>query len=111
MSNYISRSITISWDGDQHKIDVNNDLCNHLESCGINLFTMNIELNSGGTPKMFLLGNLIARLLNYVGVMVHQDDVMRKLTQEPKDSIAMYKFANSFVKLCFPVVDESTLGK
>tara|TARA_R110000803_G_scaffold74466_1_gene138493 strand:- start:173 stop:532 length:360 start_codon:yes stop_codon:yes gene_type:complete len=111
MANYLSRSITIPWDGSDRKIAINNDLCNHLESCGINLFKMQIELNSGDTPKFFLLGNLITKLLNYVGVSVSQDDVMLKLTQEPADSVAIYKFAVAFMSMVFPAPDESTLGK
>ena len=111
MANSIGKSITIKWDGGDHKIAVTNDLCNHLESIGINLFKMQVELNSGDTPKFFLLGNLITKLLNYVGVPVLQDDVMKKLTQEPSDSVALYQFAVSFMSMVFPPVDEAALGK
>ena len=111
MANFISKSITIKWDGSDHKIAVTNELCNELESNGINLFNMQIDLNSGKQPKMFLLGNLITQLLRHVGVPAMQDDVMRKLTKEPADSIALYRFGVSFISMVFPTVDESELGK
>ena len=111
MANFIGRAITIKWAGSDHKIAVTNALCNHLESTGINLFKMQIDLNSGGTPKFFLLGDLITNLLAYSGVPVTQDEVMSKLTQVPADSVALYQFALAFIKLVFPIPDESTLGK
>lgn len=111
MANFVNRSMTLKWDGNDYKIVITNELCNHLESVGINLFKMQVDLNSGDTPKFFLLGNLITQLLRSSGVSVIQNDVMMKLTQEPADSVALYKFAQSFLMAVFPVPDESALGK
>mgnify|MGYP003654795111 CR=1 FL=1 len=101
----------IKWGDSNHKIAVTNELCNHLESNGINLFKMQMDLNSGQTPKFFLLGNLIAQLLKHAGILVTQDDVMRKLTKEPADSVEIFQFALTFMSMIFPAVDESDLGK
>jgi hypothetical protein len=111
MANFISKSITIKWGDSDHKIAVTNELCHDLESSGINLFNMQIDLNSGKQPKMFLLGNLITQLLRSVNVPVMQDEVMAKLTKEPADSIALYRFGVAFIAMVFPTVDESELGK
>tara|TARA_R110000803_G_scaffold48567_2_gene100974 strand:+ start:723 stop:1082 length:360 start_codon:yes stop_codon:yes gene_type:complete len=111
MANFLKRSIAIKWEGSDHKIAVTNDLCNHLESTGINLFAMQIDLNSGQQPKFFLLGNLITQLLRHVGVPAEQSDVMAKLTQEPANSVALYTFARSFISMVFPEADESEVGK
>ena len=111
MANFVNRSITLKWDGNDYKVAITNELCNHLESVGINLFKMQVDLNSGDTPKFFLLGNLITQLLRASGVSVIQNDVMMKLTQEPADSVALFRFAQSFLMAVFPVPDESALGK
>ena len=111
MANYLSKSITIKWEGSDHKIAVTNELCNDLESNGINLFNMQIDLNSGKQPKMFLLGSLITKLLNSVNVPAMQDEVMAKLTREPADSIALYRFGVAFISMVFPAVDDADLGK
>ena len=111
MSNFLNKSINIRWGDSEHKIAVTNELCNHLESNGINLFKMQIDLSEGGTPKFFLLGNLITHLLKYVGINVSQDDVMIKLTQEPESSISFYQFALTFMSMVFPKADESDVGK
>ena len=111
MANFISKSITIKWGDSDHKIAVTNELCNHLESNGINLFNMQLDLNSGQSPKLFLLGNLITQLLRHVGVPAMQSEVMNKLTREPSDSIALYQFGIAFISMVFPAVDESELGK
>ena len=111
MANFVNRSMTLKWDGNDYKVAITNELCNHLETVGINLFKMQVDLNSGDTPKFFLLGNLITQLLKASGVPVSQNDVMLKLTQEPADSVALYKFAQSFLMAVFPVPDESALGK
>tara|TARA_R110000851_G_scaffold284079_1_gene437638 strand:- start:185 stop:544 length:360 start_codon:yes stop_codon:yes gene_type:complete len=111
VANFISKSITIKWGGSDHKIAVTNELCNHLESNGINLFKMQMDLNSGQTPKFFLLGNLIAQLLNYAGILVSQEDVMNKLTKEPADSVEFFHFALAFMSMVFPAVDDAPMGK
>ena len=111
MANFINRSITLTWDSKDYKIAVTNELCNHLEASGINLFKMQVDLNSGDTPKFFLLGNLITHLLRFQNVPVSQDQVMQKLTQVPEDSVAIYKFAVAFMVAVFPIPDESALGK
>ena len=108
MANYIDKSMAITWDGESHKIDITNELCNALESNGINLFAMSVELSRGGVPKFFLMGDLITKLLVLgAQIDVSQDDVMQVLTQEPADSVALFKFCNAFMGKVFPASDDS----
>jgi hypothetical protein len=111
MANFISKSITIKWGGSDHKIAVTNELCNELESNGADLYKMYLNLNSGKTPRMFLLGNLITLILQSDGVDVLQSDVMKKLVSVPADSISIYKFASAFIKIAIPTGDDADVGK
>jgi|TARA_R110000822_G_scaffold297756_1_gene420425 hypothetical protein len=111
MANFISKSITIKWEGSDHKIAVTNELCNELESNGTNLYKMHIDLNSGKIPKMFLLGHLITLILKSDGVDVDQHDVMKKLVSVPTDSISIYKFASAFINIAIPAGDDADVGK
>ena len=111
MANFISKSITIKWEGSDHKIAVNNELCNELESNGADLYKMHRNLMSGKTPRMFLLSHLITLILQSDGVDVVQGDVLKKLVSVPADSISIYKFAYAFVSMAIPVGDDADVGK
>jgi hypothetical protein len=111
MANFISKSITIKWDDSDYKIAVTNELCNELESHGADLYKMYLDLNSGKTPKMFLLGNLITLILRSAGVDVVQQEVMKKLVSVPADSVAIYKFASAFTSIAIPTGDDADTGK
>ena len=111
MANFISKSITIKWEGSDHKIAVTNELCNELESNGADLYKMYLNLSSGKTPRMFLLGHLITGILQSAGVDVVQGDVMPKLLSVPADSVSIYKFASAFIKIAIPTGDDANAGK
>lgn len=99
---FINRSCKIGWQGTDVRIDITNDLCHSLEESGINLMALNIEMHRGGTPKMFLLGRLVTRLLQSKGVEVTEDDVVSTITQDPKASVAIYLFVKEFLSKVFP---------
>lgn len=111
MNNFIDKSLTIKWEGVDVKINITNELCNQLEANGINLFRMSVDLSGGGTPKMFLIGQLITMLLQSAGKQVSQSDVMPLLTQSPADSVELYKFTQLFLLKVFPPVESVNVGK
>ena len=112
MANFIQKSITITWDEKPHVINITNELCNSLEANGINLFKIYVDLLQGGTPKMFMVGDLITKLLYFgAGVYVEQDKVMKKLTRDVDTSIELTKFANGFLSKVFPEDESADVGK
>jgi len=111
MNNFIDKSLTIKWGGEDIKINITNELCNQLEANGINLFKMSVDLGIGGTPKMFLIGQLITMLLQSAGKQVNQGEVMPLLTQSAVDSVELYKFTQVFLSKVFPPVESVNLGK
>ena len=112
MANYIEKSITIVWDEKPHTINITNELCNSLEANGINLFKMYVDLLQGGTPKMFMMGDLITKLLYFgAGVYVEQDEVTKKLTRSVDTSVELTKFARGFLSKVFPEDESANVGK
>lgn len=115
MANYIKKHVVIVWDKKEHRIAVTNDLCNALESADINLFKMHVDMLRGGTPKVFMLSNLLASILILgAGVPVEQDDLLSKLTVDVDAHLELKQFASDFLSAVFPSQDEvekSSAGK
>lgn len=107
MANAIQKTITIKWAGKPHLIQVSNELCNSLESNGINLFQMYLDNMRGGTPKMFVVSNLLSLILNFgAGEVVEQDEILQALTRDLDVSKFLRGFTDDFLSMVFPVPDE-----
>lgn len=102
---FISNEIELTFQGEKYEIPMSMALNNKIERAGVNLFQLQIDLESGGIPPLTLVATMYAIMLQASGKNVTPDDVWEELNHG--ETVEVIQSARVAVMACFPKVKES----
>lgn len=97
---FISNEVTIKFQGEEYTVPMSMGLNNKIEQAGVNLFQLQIDLESGGIPPLTLVSTMMAVMLNAAGAKVSADDVWEEINHG--ETIETIQAARALVMACFP---------
>lgn len=106
---FISNEVTISFQGEEYTIPMSMGLVNKIEQSGVNLFQLQIDLESGGIPPLTLVSTMMAVMLNAAGAKLSPEDVWEEINHG--DTVDVIQSARALVVACFPKAKERKSGK
>jgi hypothetical protein len=106
---FISNEIELSYQGKSYSVPLSMGLINKIESNGVNLFKLQIDLEAGGIPPLTLVATMFATVLQAAGAKVTPDDVWREINHG--ETIEIIQAARLAVMACFPKVPEKKSSK
>ncbi len=98
-------SITLKWQGEKYECPVTMSLIKRLERAGVNILETAIELDKGGIPKISLVSELYAALLQEGGCDVSEEDVYTSIMSDPASSGDLVLSAKVAVNMFFPKIE------
>jgi hypothetical protein len=106
---FISTEVTLAYQGEEYAVPMSMGLVNRIESAGVNLFQLQIDLESGGIPPLSLVSTLFAIMLQAAGAKVTPEDVWEEINFG--DTVEVIQAARAAVLACFPKAKERKSGK
>lgn len=106
---FISNEVTITFQEKEYTIPMSMGLNNKIEQAGVNLFQLQIDLESGGIPPLTLVSTMMAVMLNAAGAKVAPEDVWEEINHG--ETIETIQAARSLVMSCFPKSKERKTAK
>ena len=97
-------SVKLKWEGKEYDCPVTMDLIKRMERGGVNILETAIELDRGGIPKVSLVSELYAWLLNEGGCNISDGDVYESIMRDPASSGALVIAAKHAISMFFPDV-------
>lgn len=100
----INREMTLAYKGESIDVVMTMGLINKIESAGVNVLQLAIDIEEGGIPPMSLIATMYAVILRQHGKPVSPDDVWQELNGSGTAEIV----ANARVLLSsmFPVTEK-----
>lgn len=102
---FIAKEVSLTYQGDEYSIPISMGLINRIESAGVNLFKLQIALESGDIPPISLISTMLATMLNQVGANVTPEDVWEEINHG--ETVDIIQSARALVMACFPKAKES----
>jgi hypothetical protein len=106
---FISNEIELNYGGKDYTIPLTMALVNKIESNGVNLFKLQIDLEAGGIPPLTLISTMYATMLQAAGAQVTADDVWVEINHG--ETMGVIQSARMAVMACFPKVPEKKSSK
>ena len=106
---FISNEVELNFKGKEYKIPLSMGLINRIESNGVNIFQLQISLESGGIPPLTLVSTLFATMLQAAGAEVTADEVWEEINHG--ETVGTIQAARLAVAACFPKVPQKASGK
>ena len=106
---FISNEVELTYQGKEYTITLSMGLINRIESAGVNLFQLQIDLESGGIPPLTLISTMMAVMLNAAGAKVTPEDVWEEVNHG--ETLEVVQSARLLVMACFPKARERKSGK
>jgi hypothetical protein len=106
---FISNEVTLHYKGDDYIIPMSMGLVNRIESAGVNLFQLQIDLESGGIPPLSLIATAFSVMLQASGAKVTPDEVWEEINHG--ETVEVIQAARMAVMACFPKAKERKSGK
>jgi len=106
---FISNEVTLTFQDEEYAVPLSMGLVNRIESAGVNLFQLQIDLESGGIPPLSLVSTLFAVMLQAAGAKVTPEDVWEEINHG--ETVEVIQAARAAVIACFPKARERKSGK
>ena len=106
---FISNEVTLTFQGEEYTVPMSMGLNNKIEQAGVNLFQLQIDLESGGIPPLTLVSTMMAVMLNAAGAKVTPEDVWEEINHG--ETIDVIQSARALVAACFPKSKERKTAK
>lgn len=106
---FISNEVELTYQGEVYVVPMSMGLVNRIESSGVNLFQLQIDLESGGIPPLSLVATMFAVMLGAAGAKVMPEDVWEEINHG--DTVGVIQAARMAAMACFPKAKERKTGK
>lgn len=83
----INRELELAFKGKKHNVIMNMALINRIESAGVNVLKLAIDIDSGELPPLSLVATMYSTILRSCGVSVTPDDVWAELNTGDTQSV------------------------
>lgn len=97
---FIANEIELKFQGEEYTIPMSMKLNNRIESAGVNLYQLQIEMESGGIPSLTLVSTMFSIMLQAGGAKVTADEVWEEINHG--DTIETIQAARAAIVACFP---------
>lgn len=101
---FISNEVELTYQGETYTVPMSMGLVNRIESSGVNLFQLQIDLESGGIPPLSLVATALSVMLNAAGAKTTPEDVWEEINHG--DTVQVIQVARMATMACFPKAKE-----
>lgn len=106
---FINRELALAYKGESFDVVMNMALINKIESAGVNVLKLAIDIDSGEMPPLSLLATMYSVILKSCGQNISPDDVWVELNQG--DTAQLVANARIILMSMFPNVEEDKTKK